>query len=185
MRGRRPCGLSRLRQTQEGVRERAQWALSQGEPSSGVPPWKCAKAHFQKGYHLSRLKPALSARRPLAEATAGFQSPTGVLPQGLREGNARITPKTQETSHFYDLCRCTNHFSELEKQSCDLYMCTNHRTRIKPGFFDDSFTFLSQVGPGSQAGQREKPPGPATDPSAGRLPAALRKPRRLKAACAN
>ena len=32
------------------------------------------------------------------------------LPQGLRERNARITPKTQETSHFYDLCRCTNHF---------------------------------------------------------------------------
>ena len=28
-------GLSRLRQTQEGVRERARWALSQGEPSSG------------------------------------------------------------------------------------------------------------------------------------------------------
>ena len=74
MRGRRPCGLSRLRQTQEGVRERAQWAVSQGEPSSGVPPWKCAKAHFQKGYHQSLLKPAPSARRPLAEAAAVFQS---------------------------------------------------------------------------------------------------------------
>ena len=74
VRGRRPCGLSRLRQTQEGVRERAQWAVSQGEPSSGVPPWKCAKAHFQKGYHQSLLKPAPSARRPLAEAAAVFQS---------------------------------------------------------------------------------------------------------------
>ena len=67
-------GLSRLRQTQEGVRERARWALSQGEPSSGVPPWKCAKAHFQKGCHQSLLKPAPSARRPLAEAAAVFQS---------------------------------------------------------------------------------------------------------------
>ena len=67
-------GLSRLRATQEGVRERARWALSQGEPSSGVPPWKCAKAHFQKGCHQSLLKPAPSARRPLAEAAAVFQS---------------------------------------------------------------------------------------------------------------
>ena len=185
MRGRRPCGLSRLRQTQEGVRERAQWALSQGEPSSGVPPWKCAKAHFQKGYHLSRLKPALSARRPLAEATAGFQSPTGVLPQGLREGNGRITPKTQETSHFYDLPTWANHYGKWSRHLYDSSTWSNHRTRIKPDFFDDSSIFLSQVGSGSQAGQREKPPGPATDPSAGRLPAALRKPRRLKAACAN
>ena len=75
-------GLSRLRATQEGVRERARWALSQGEPSSGVPPWKCAKAHFQKGYHQSLLKPAPSARRPLAEAAAVFQSwvPQSSLP---------------------------------------------------------------------------------------------------------
>ena len=43
------------------------------------------------------------------------------LPQGLREGNARITPKTQETSHFYDLCRCTNHFQSWKNR---VVICT-------------------------------------------------------------
>ena len=43
------------------------------------------------------------------------------LPQGLRNGNARITPKTQETSHFYDLCRCTNHFQSWKNR---VVICT-------------------------------------------------------------
>ena len=65
VRGRRPCGLSRLRQTQEGVRERARWALSQGEPSSGVS-W--AGPRPAEDFHKPACPARESARRPLAEA---------------------------------------------------------------------------------------------------------------------
>ena len=70
------------------------------------------------------------------------------LPQGLREGNGRITPKTQETSHFYDLPTWANHYGKWSRHLYDSSTWSNHRTRIKPSFFDDSSIFSSQVGAG-------------------------------------
>ena len=68
------------------------------------------------------------------------------LPQGLRNGNGRITPKTQETSHFYDLPTWANHYGKWSRHLYDSSTWSNHRTRIKPDFFDDSSIFSSQVG---------------------------------------
>ena len=96
--GAKPQGLSRLRQTQEGVRERSQWDLSQGKPSSGVSPWKCAKAHFQRESHLSRLKPAPSARCPLAEATAVFHSTVPPRPEPGRKHVKQAQPRVRPQS---------------------------------------------------------------------------------------
>ena len=104
VRGRRPCGLSRLRQTQENretvqrtvsrkslrFRSGRSWTRATGtqDPSSGGAgarwaPFSADRAgrrdplmasSMPRGLPQASLKPAPSVRRPLAEATAVFQS---------------------------------------------------------------------------------------------------------------
>ena len=64
---------------------------------------------------------------------------------GLREGNGRITPKTQEISHFYDLPTWANHYGKWSRHLYDSSTWSNHRTRIKPGFFLYLTLSLSQA----------------------------------------
>ena len=120
VRGQRPCGLSRLRQTQEGrkgflrkafrrglrFRSGRSWARATGtqDPSSGGAgarwaPFSADRAGrrdflggptVRRGLPQASLKPAPSARCPLAEATAVFQSAVPPLPGLPPVGRMRL-----------------------------------------------------------------------------------------------